>query len=441
MIRVLTVSVAKSGIGVSPPADEAKDRPAAPSRTGISGQRRARWPSGYGRCGLRPALLLAFACLSPPLAGVFADGRLLDSVIEAGAKAALADGAGCLAAGQASDGGWQAFGRSHPAITALVVKALAQQAAFGPEHPAVRRGIEFLLQWLHSDGGIYVDGEGMRNYHTSVALLALSAVGDPAHEQIRAGAQAFLEKLQWDEAEDHATSSTWYGGQGYGKHKRPDLSNTQLMLEALHQSGLPASDPVYKKAMRFVSRCQMLSETNDQPFARGSTDGGFVYTPVNNGESKAGTEIIDGKPRLRSYGSMTYAGFKSLLYADVDRNDVRVQRALEWIRRHYTLDQNPNMPSSRSQEGLYYYYHVFARAMATWGEERIVDSRGKVHHWRDDICAKLIALQRPDGSWFNESDRWYEGNMHLVTAYAMLALQTALAEPSLASASRAGTEK
>jgi len=198
------------------------------------------------------------------------------------------------------------------------------------------------------------------------------------------------------------------------------------MLEALTQSGLSKDDPVYQKAVVFIARCQMLGRTNDQVFAAESVDGGFVYTPANGGESKAGTDVVEGKPRLRSYGSMTYAGFKSMLYAGVDRDDVRVQRAMDWIRRFYTLDHNPNMPHAHSKQGLYYYYHVFARALRAWGEETIMDSDQVPHAWRAELCEKLISLQREDGSWVNMEDRWYEGNPHLVTAYAILALQTAL---------------
>jgi squalene-hopene/tetraprenyl-beta-curcumene cyclase len=369
---------------------------------------------------LAGALILA-ACISP-----IARSLAEETQAEAKGRQAITRGLAFLVASQREDGGWEAFGRTHPAITALVLKCLLEDPAHGPEHPAVRRGLAFLMRFVQPDGGIYVEGEGMRNYHTSVALMALSSIKDPAYAETAQNAQAFLKKLQWDEGEGYGPSTTWYGGQGYGRNKRPDLSNTQLMLEALQQSGLPVDDPAYKKALAFVSRCQMLSETNDQPFARGSDDGGFIYTPANDGESKAGTVVVEGKPRLRSYGSMTYAGFKSMVYADVDRKDVRVQRAYEWIRRHYTLDQNPNMPLAQSKEGLYYFYHVFARALDAWGEEVIVDARGKPHRWREELCLKLVELQQPDGSWVNEEDRWYEGNPHLVTAYAVRALQTAL---------------
>lgn len=350
----------------------------------------------------------------------------IDLGLRRSAQDSIAKALSYLAGTQGADGGWDSFGQSHPAITALVVKCFIQDSHYGPQHAVAKRGLDFMLRSVQPDGGIYVPGEGMRNYHTSVALMALAATKDPAHAGTISGAQRFLKKLQWDAGEGHETSSTFYGGQGYGRHKRPDLSNTQLMLEALQQSGLPHDDPAFRKAMVFVSRCQMLGTTNDQAFAQESVDGGFVYTPVGVGESKAGLESVDGKPRLRSYGSMTYAGFKSLLYARIDRDDIRVKKAVDWIERNYTLNKNPNMPQAQSKEGLYYFYHIFARAMHAWGEPIIKDGDGVPHHWRAELCEQLLSLQRPDGSWVNEADRWYEGNPHLVTAYAVLALQTLL---------------
>lgn len=334
-----------------------------------------------------------------------------------------------LEASQHATGGWEAFGQPHLGVTALVAKCFVQDKQYGPKHPTTKRALAFVLKHVQPDGGIYVPDEGLRNYYTSVSLMALSATGDPAYAKTIKNAQDFLRKLQWDSGEGYERDSPWYGGQGYGRHKRPDLSNTQMMLEALHQSGLPPEDPAYQKAMVFITRCQMLGTVNDQPFAAGATDGGFIYTPANDGESKAGTEVTGDKPRLRSYGTMTYAGFKSMLYAKLARDDPRVKAAADWIQRHYTLDHNPNMPGEQSKQGLYYYYHLFSRAMKAWGKEVIHDSSQTPRYWRAELCEKLRTLQRKDGSWVNESDRWYEGNPHLVTAYAVLAIQTAITPP------------
>ena len=53
----------------------------------------------------------------------------------------------------------------------------------------------------------------------------------------------YLHTLQWQigmidpQGNKITKDHPYYGGVGYGKHGRPDLSNTQLMIEALHESG------------------------------------------------------------------------------------------------------------------------------------------------------------------------------------------------------------
>jgi len=123
---------------------------------------------------------------------------------------------------------------------------------------------------------------------------------------------------------------------------------------------------------------------------------------------------------------MTYAGFKSMLYCGLSKEDPRVKAAYDWIRRHYTLDSNPGMPGKVSKQGLYYYYHVFARALSAYGEPVVIDSKNESHNWRVDVVKKLISLQRPDGSWVNEADRWLEGDANYITGLTVLTLQNAM---------------
>ena len=65
---------------------------------------------------------------------------------------------------------------------------------------------------------------------------------------------------------------------------------------------------------------------------------------------------------------MTYQGLKSLLYAQVGRDDERVVKAFEWISKNFTVRENPGMASrsdpDAGQQGLFYYYHTFAKALA-----------------------------------------------------------------------------
>ena len=338
-----------------------------------------------------------------------------------------------LASKQADDGGWPGpTGHSDPAITALAAKTFIQHPTYGPNHRIVKQAIHRVLSFRQPDGGFYDPQFGYGNYSTSICLMTLAAMKKPETQEHIISAQRWLKNNQWAEGKCDNDGKpidpthSWYGGAGYGKHRRPDLSNTQMMLEALHQSGLPANDPAFQRALRFIQRSQMLEQTNDQPFARGENDGGFIYTPAQGGQSQAGEVTVDNQRRLRSYGSMTYAGFKSMIYANVDRNDLRIQRAWAWIRQNYTLDANPNMPGAQSQDGLYYYYHVFAKTLEAWGQPMIPDPQGNKHDWRSELCHQLIERQQPDGSWVNNAPRWQEDNPCLVTAYAVLSLQTAL---------------
>ena len=223
--------------------------------------------------------------------------------------------------------------------------------------------------------------------------------------------------MQWDESEGKSRDDAFYGGAGYGgRSNRPDLSNTSFMLEAFRDTGLPADDPSLKKALVFVSRCQNLKgEFNDQPWAGKVNDGGFIYSTANGGETFAGKTADGG---LRSYASMTYAGLKSMIYAGLDPDDPRVKAALTYIKQHYTLDENPGS----GEQGLYYYYHTFAKTMFVLGESTIVNAKGVSHDWRAELIAALAKREQPDGGWVNPADRFMEGDPNLVTAYALLAL-------------------
>ena len=126
----------------------------------------------------------------------------------------------------------------------------------------------------------------------------------------------------------------------------------------------------------------------------------------------------DSNGGLRSYGSMTYAGLKSMIHAGLKPDDPRVKAASEYIARNYTLEENPGM----GQAGLFYYYQTFAKALSLIGKPTFVDSAGQSHDWKADLVSALAKRQGADGSWVNPADRFMEGDPNLVTAYGLLAL-------------------
>jgi len=321
-----------------------------------------------------------------------------------------------LARGQNEDGSFSP--QTGVAVTALCVRAILDHRPQAIDSPAIQQALEYIESMIRPDGGIYAEGSRYRNYETSVAVSALVAANrDGRYDSQLHRAELFLKDLQWDEGEGLESSDAAYGGQGYGSHKRPDLSNTSFFLEALRELDNDPDDASIQKALKFVLRAQNLSgHGNDTKHADKIGDGGFYYTPAAGGQSQAGETDGGG---LRSYGSMTYAGLKSMIYAGLTADDPRVMAALDFIRQHYSLAENPGM----GQAGLYYYYHTFAKALDAAEIEVIDDADGNPHPWRKELADRLIELQQEDGSWVNsENDRWMEGDRNLVTAYALLAL-------------------
>jgi squalene-hopene/tetraprenyl-beta-curcumene cyclase len=319
-----------------------------------------------------------------------------------------------LTQGRAEDGSYSAA--SGPAVTALVTTALLRNGR-SPSDPAIAPSLAYLQRFAQPDGGIYRENSLYRNYETCLSMLCFrEANQDGRYNDLIAKANQFVKGIQWGAEEDSDRSAPAFGGAGYGNSKRPDLSNTSFFIEALRSTGDAADSEAIKNALLFVSRCQNLeSEFNDTPFAAKNPDGGFYYTAAAGGQSQAGPTETGG---LRSYGSMTYAGLKSLIYAGLGPDDPRVKAATTWLQRNYRLDTNPGMGDS----GLYYYYHTFSKTLSVLKQDTFVDANGKSHHWRAELIETLAQKQRPDGSWVNENSRWLEGDANLVTAYALLAL-------------------
>ena len=319
-----------------------------------------------------------------------------------------------LRTSQAADGSFSA--EAGPAVTALVATAVLKNGRTADD-PLVAKSLKYLSGFVHPDGGIYADKSTHQNYETCVAIQCFTAANaDKRYDQLLSAAEKFVRGLQWDDSEGHDKASVNFGGAGYGNSKRPDLSNTSFLLDALKASGAGPDDEAVKKALVFVSRCQNLeTEFNTTEFAAKDPDGGFYYTPAAGGASMAGKLDNGG---LRSYGSMTYAGLKSMIYAGLGPDDPRVKAANAWVAKHYTLDENPGMGPA----GLFYYYQTFAKALHAAGVTTFEDSSGGKHDWRADLLAALAKRQKPNGSWVNDANRWMEGNPNLVTGYALLAL-------------------
>jgi len=362
--------------------------------------------NGRALCGLAIAFAALWAA-TPAGAGSKESGPSAADVEKVVAKARA-----YLKSSQNADGSFSPK-IAGPGVTAVVVAGLLKNGV-SAEDPVVAAGLKYLEGQVQKDGGIY--NERLANYVTSVGVMALSEANTKGkYDAVLKNAAAFLKTTQQGGPDDELK----FGGFGYDGKLRPDVSNTAFVVEAMIAAGVPKDDPAIQKALKFLGKCQNLpGEFNDQAFAKkaGKDDvGGFVYNPFDL-DSKRDKTAEGG---LRSLGSMTYGGLKSFLYAGVGKDDPRVKAAVAWIRKHYSLKENPGL----GQAGIYYYYHTLSKALNALGEESFADAAGTKHAWRAELFGALKSKQADDGKWVNAGDRAFaEFNADLATGFALLSL-------------------
>lgn len=338
---------------------------------------------------------------------------------------ALEHGVDYLKSTQTTNGWWSTA--DHPSVTALALFAiLGEPNARLSKSLEVNRGYAFLTNCAKPDGGIYVTN--LANYNTSISMMALLAAQDARYDELVRRARSYVIGSQVDTGEKGKSDEPFDGGIGYSnKEGRSDMNNTLVALEALYHSkhlvedkGLAgAKDLNWSAALQFIQNCQNLPTINRQPWV--STDpkdiGGFVYDPDS---SKAGgITNASGRIALRSYGSISYAGLLSYVYADVKKDDPRVRAVMEWLRDNLTLEENPGMGA----QGYYYYLHLMTKALTAARVDAIETKTGEKVDWRREVAMRLINLQKSDGSWQNDNGRWWEKDQNLVTAYAVMTLE------------------
>ena len=334
-----------------------------------------------------------------------------------------------LTAHQNTNGWWH--DPEYPGITALALTAFSgdPRDRYRGEIPrSLQLGYDYLLGCVKADGSI--SRSDVPVYNTSLSMMALVTANRPQYDPILHNARKFLASVQHDFGAKGLIDTPFDGGFGYGfsDDASSDLSNTLMALEAMRQTRYldadrPASeshDLNWAAVIQFLQNCQQLPSHNQAPWVSGDATnlGGFIYLP---GASSAGSfnNSATGRVTLRSYASISYVGLMSYLYADLDRADPRVTAVADWLRRNYTVEENPGMGA----QGLYYYYHMMTKALAAAHAAGLPLEDGRMVNWRRELTLKLMALQRPDGSWKNDNPRWWENHPELSTSYVLLALE------------------
>ncbi len=332
-------------------------------------------------------------------------------------------------------------GKQAPSVayTSLVVSALASAPAELREKykDSIARGAEFLNSRKNDDGS-FGEGPGggfLKTYATALALQALYTVDKEKYTDAVRGAQAYLKQNQVKEG--GAKGGSGYGDDAPGKEgvKKTiaNLSTTGFAAEALKTSGLPQDDEFWKLVVEFVRKCQNNSETNSDPQwvaalnAKGlavGDDGGLYYAPIADQEiHKAGTVKVVDKEVIRSYGSMTYEGIKTYLYAGLKKDSPEVKAAVDWVRKNYSVDAHPGFPFDEKKRdhlrGLFFYYAAMSRAMDAVGENPFRTFDGKEHDWPRELAEQLLKTMKEGKMWVNDNPSWWENDPLLVTSYVL----------------------
>ncbi len=341
-------------------------------------------------------------------------------------RAAIDRGTEFLLRSQNPSGWWST--PEQPAVTGLVLTALNLEPSGRFQHDRsseLNHAYDFILSSVKPDGSI--QRSGLANYNTSLCLIALTTAFDTNFLPVIRAARRFIASSQAG-----ADQGAFEGGIGYGeKYIHSDMANTITAIEAMRvseaalpkdvpASPIPEPDVNWKTVVSFLQNCQNLPAVNqadwvsDDPKDRG----GFVYYP---GESKAGgvTNVQTGRVSLRSYGTMSYGGLLSYIYAHLDKNDPRVKAVLSWLRDNYTVEENPGM----NQQGYFYYLHLMTKALTAAGVDKLKLADGREVDWRAEVASRLLALQKPNGAWINPDKRWWEADPVLVTSYAVMTLE------------------
>ena len=149
--------------------------------------------------------------------------------------------------------------RDDVGVTALITTALLRGGK-DVRNPTVAKSLKYLERSVQPDGGIYAPSRQLENYETCLATICFGeANADHRYDRLLRNAKAFVKTCQWDENKGKHQSDLVYGGAGYGKQRRPDLSNTAFLLDAIKSCSDDHDDPGVKKALVFVSRCQKRS--------------------------------------------------------------------------------------------------------------------------------------------------------------------------------------
>ena len=285
----------------------------------------------------------------------------------------------------------------------------------------VAKALKYLETKIKKDGGVY--DQGLSNYMTSLAIVAFKETNAGGkYDKVIDAATKYVRSLQFDEGLTEKDPK--FGGAGLRQAEpkgRPDLSNTQFLVEALLAGGRAEGRPGIKKALVVHQPQPEPEERVQRPAVRGEGhrrgQGRLRLQPARPGQREEREAHGGGRPAER--GRDDLRGAQELpLRRRVEGRPAREGGASRGSASTTRSTENPG----QGQAGLFYYYHTFAKAMDALGEDQFEDAKGVKHDWRQELFDELKKRQKEDGSWANANGAFLESMPELATAFALLAL-------------------
>ncbi len=287
--------------------------------------------------------------------------------------------------------------------TPFVVTSVLQLPAKLRDEAVLEKALRSLMGLQKAGAlGFAMPAPDYPTYSTALALSAWSALPQEATEVAAATALSWLLEQQYGPAwAGHPAEGGWGMGQlvppspPHAGHV--DLSMTRRVLQALRAAKTAPAHEAFVRARAFVERCR--------------AGAGFVYSPVDLALNKGGCE-----GSCLPYGSATADGILASEVLGLD-----VAEPLAWLRSNHRLDANPGIGPGPLQG-----FATAMRGLYRDGSATVFALLGGPEGWREAMVDSVLAEQRPDGSWANDSGLQKEDDPLIATSFALSALAQAV---------------